>query len=102
MIGSSELIALIVVALLLFGPDKLPELARSLGKAVGDFKKAQRAAELGITDLDAFTVKKDETVVLDARLKKMAEDEGIDIDGKTSDELITMLTEIVKTQETNY
>ena len=47
MIGTAELIAIIVAALFLFGPQKLPELARSLGSAMGEFKKAQRAAELG-------------------------------------------------------
>ncbi len=39
MIGSTELIAILIAALFLFGPQKLPELARSLGSAVGEFKK---------------------------------------------------------------
>lgn len=34
-----------VAALLLFGPDKLPEIARNLGKMMGDFKRAMREAE---------------------------------------------------------
>ncbi|MCQ1536437.1 twin-arginine translocase TatA/TatE family subunit [Methanosarcina sp. KYL-1] len=55
MIGSTELIAILIAALFLFGPQKLPELARSLGSAVGEFKKAQRAAELELTDFDAYT-----------------------------------------------
>lgn len=54
MIGSTELIAILIAALFLFGPQKLPELARSLGSAFGEFKKAQRAAELGLTDFDAY------------------------------------------------
>lgn len=41
MIGSLELLAILGAALFLFGPTKLPELARSLGGAVGEFKKAQ-------------------------------------------------------------
>ena len=57
MIGSSELIAILIAALFLFGPKKLPELARSLGGAVGEFKKAQRAAELELTEFDAYTRK---------------------------------------------
>ena len=57
MIGSSELIAILIAALFLFGPKKLPELARSLGGAVGEFKKAQRAAELDLTEFDAYTRK---------------------------------------------
>jgi sec-independent protein translocase protein TatA len=57
MIGSTELIAILIAALFLFGPQKLPELARSLGSAVGEFKKAQRAAELELNQFDAFTRK---------------------------------------------
>ena len=57
MIGSTELIAILIAALFLFGPQKLPELARSLGSAMGEFKKAQRAAELELNHFDAFTRK---------------------------------------------
>lgn len=57
MIGSSELILIMVAALFLFGPQKLPELARSLGSALGEFKRAQRAAELELTQFDAYTRK---------------------------------------------
>ncbi len=38
--SGTELAIILVVALLLLGPSKLPELARSLGKAVRDFKRA--------------------------------------------------------------
>jgi len=57
MIGSTELFIIGIAALFLFGPQKLPELARSLGGAVGEFKKAQRAAELELTEFDAYTRK---------------------------------------------
>jgi sec-independent protein translocase protein TatA len=57
MIGTTELIAILIAALFLFGPQKLPELARSLGGAVGEFKKAQRAAEMELTQFDAYTQK---------------------------------------------
>lgn len=62
MIGTPELIAIIVAALFLFGPKKLPELARSLGGAMGEFKKAQRAAELELNQFDAYTRKAGNTV----------------------------------------
>ncbi len=39
-LGMQELIVIFVVALLVFGPQKLPELARSLGKGVAELKKA--------------------------------------------------------------
>lgn len=38
-IGGWEFLIIAVVALLLFGPDKLPDLARTLGRFMGDFKR---------------------------------------------------------------
>lgn len=40
-IGVSEMIAIFVIALLLFGPKKLPELGRTLGKALSEFRRAK-------------------------------------------------------------
>ena len=39
-IGMPELILIFVVALLVFGPKKLPELGKSLGKGLAEFKRA--------------------------------------------------------------
>ena len=39
-IGMPELIVIFVVALIVFGPRKLPELGRSLGKSLAEFKRA--------------------------------------------------------------
>jgi len=38
-IGPTELILIFIVALLVFGPKKLPEIGRSVGKAIREFKK---------------------------------------------------------------
>jgi TatA/E family protein of Tat protein translocase len=38
-IGPGELVVIMVLALLIFGPGKLPETARALGKTVREFKK---------------------------------------------------------------
>lgn len=40
-VGGQELLVILVVALILFGPKKLPELARSFGQAVAEFNKAK-------------------------------------------------------------
>ena len=39
-IGMPEMIIILVIALIVIGPHKLPELAKSLGKGLAEFKKA--------------------------------------------------------------
>ena len=41
-IGLAELVVLLVVILILFGPGKLPEVGKALGKAVGEFRRGIR------------------------------------------------------------
>ena len=40
--GHMEIILIVFVIMLLFGAKKLPELSRSLGKSLGEFKKGQK------------------------------------------------------------
>lgn len=40
--GGSEIFIILFIILLLFGAKKLPELSRSLGKSLGEFKKGQK------------------------------------------------------------
>ena len=42
-IGAGEFVLILIAGLILFGPSKLPELGRSLGKALREFRKAQAA-----------------------------------------------------------
>jgi sec-independent protein translocase protein TatA len=44
-IGAPELIVILVIALVIFGPGKLPEIGQALGKGIRDFKKAVEGAE---------------------------------------------------------
>jgi len=39
-IGFPEMVVILVVALIIFGPRKLPELGRSLGRSINEFKRA--------------------------------------------------------------
>jgi sec-independent protein translocase protein TatA len=58
--GHTEVILIIFIILLLFGAKKLPELSRSLGKSLGEFKKGQK--EGTEPDKDEDEVEKKEIV----------------------------------------
>lgn len=53
-IGFPELIVIMVVALLVFGPGRLPEIGTALGKGIRDFKRAFEGVE---DDTKAIEVK---------------------------------------------
>lgn len=44
-IGMPEMIVIVIVALVFFGPGKLPDLGSSIGKAIRGFKKAMEKPE---------------------------------------------------------
>ena len=59
-IGMPELLVIMVIALIVIGPSKLPDLARALGKGIAEFKKAtQEIKESLEIDEDLKEVKED-------------------------------------------
>ncbi len=40
--GPAEMLLIVVIALIVFGPGKLPEIAAAIGRAIGDFRRASR------------------------------------------------------------
>ena len=49
-IGMPELIIIFVIALIIFGPRKLPELGKSLGKSIAEFKRASNELKHTLED----------------------------------------------------
>jgi len=49
-LGGWELIIILVVVLVIFGPKRLPEMGRSLGKAIREFKSAGKEVQKEFTD----------------------------------------------------
>jgi TatA/E family protein of Tat protein translocase len=52
-LGFSEMAVIFVVMLLVFGPQKLPELARNLGKSLAEFRRASNDLRRSIMEADA-------------------------------------------------
>ena len=71
-LGFPEIVIIFIVALVIFGPRKLPELGRSLGKGLSEFKRASN--ELKRTWEDEVEAVKHEVDVEEQELKKLQTD----------------------------
>jgi sec-independent protein translocase protein TatA len=49
-IGMQELVIILIIALVIFGPGKLPDLGSSVGKAIKDFKRAMDEPDKKLED----------------------------------------------------
>ena len=59
-IGGPELILIFIVGLVVFGPRKLPEIGKSLGKMIGEFKKASSDFQRTVEDeIESERLRKD-------------------------------------------
>jgi sec-independent protein translocase protein TatA len=69
-IGLPEMILIFVVALLIFGPKKLPEIGRSLGKTIKGFQEASREFQ---EEFKKEAQEIEETVSMNAKLEPSSE-----------------------------
>jgi TatA/E family protein of Tat protein translocase len=79
-LGMPELMMILVLALLLFGPTKLPEIGKQVGKALGEFKRASNDLKRTIEDemekaSSGLNVKLDDPPKLDAPKAEAARSE---------------------------
>jgi len=68
-IGMPEMIIILVIALIVFGPRKLPELGRSLGRSINEFKKASNELRSTLEDEIRVEERKDQHVKAEAEPK---------------------------------
>lgn len=68
-LGMPELLIILFVILLLFGSKKLPELAKGMGKALGEFKRTQRESEFKIKEepKEAEVIEKKEEIKTESK-----------------------------------
>ncbi len=85
--GAMEIALIVVAIIILFGASKIPELARSLGKATGEFKKGQKEIERELTNVEK-SIKESPEEDKSSKIKQMARDLGISIEGKTDEQLL--------------
>lgn len=91
-VGSGEIVMIIILAILVFGPKKLPELARNAGKFMADIRKATGdlkknfEEELGVGDLNDLDPRKiagryiTESDIIDSAPKETVKPEDLDYD----------------------
>ncbi|MDD8024979.1 MAG: TatA/E family twin arginine-targeting protein translocase [Acidobacteriota bacterium] len=77
-IGMSEMMIIMVIALLVFGPKKLPEIGRSIGKAMREFKKSTEE----IKDRFEEQIRADDLRDIQDGIKKDLKDITTDEEGK--------------------
>lgn len=81
--GMEWLVILAIVAIiLLWGPSKLPELARALGRAKGEFEKASRELKNPSSTLTGQVERSSDNVLIETA-KKL----GINTEGKTKEQI---------------
>ena len=85
--GPMEIALIVVVIIILFGAAKIPELARSLGKATGEFKKGQKDIERELTEVER-SIKETPAENKSSKIKQMARDLGISTEGKIDEQLL--------------
>ena len=73
-IGVTELLIILAIALLIFGPKALPKLGKSIGRTIGNFKKGHQEAVDELDDEEEETPKKKKTVVEDTEAKSEKEE----------------------------
>lgn len=92
-IGSTELLVILVIALLVLGPKNLPKIAQTLGKAMGQFQKVskdfQRTLNTEIALEEEADKQKEQKRLIAEQAAKKAQDEQNTILAKATEDTTT-------------
>jgi len=66
-VGGGELILILLVILLLFGPKKIPEFAQQVGRGIRQFRRAQEDLTQQIRDISADVAVRDASTTISAK-----------------------------------
>jgi len=92
-IGTTAILVIILIAIILFGPQKIPELAKSLGEAVRIFREESRKLSEPPKSESSLPQK---GKVTEEQLAKLADALGVEKEGKIREELIEEIIEKAK------
>jgi sec-independent protein translocase protein TatA len=83
-IGMPELIIILVIALIIFGPRKLPELGKSLGRSLNEFKKA--STDLQNTLEQEIKIEEQKEAATKAKQEEKTASAAFDVDRSNDDD----------------
>jgi TatA/E family protein of Tat protein translocase len=92
-VGVPELIIIFTIALIIFGPRKLPELGKSLGKSLAEFKRASNELkntldeEIRLEERRSATVVEEERRNAERQMAPVSPDDGVPTATGTDDSL---------------
>ncbi|HYF99300.1 MAG TPA: twin-arginine translocase TatA/TatE family subunit [Candidatus Saccharimonadales bacterium] len=95
--GLEWVIIILVIVVIFFGAKKIPELARSMGKATSEFQKARMEAKKTIGNESIDKEKKQNSVDRE-KLESIAETLGVDYSNKDDKDLKNAIDEELKKQ----
>jgi len=98
-LGPTEILLIFAVIVLLFGATKLPELARSMGQSMGEFKVGQMEAEKKYEALKNQPMQQTPDDIALTRAQRMAKNLGIEIKGKSDEQLLAEIEKKLAEQE---
>jgi len=78
-IGAGEFIIILIVGLIVFGPGKLPEVGRAIGKGLREFRKAQAAISKTLDEVDINEKKTPPAEKISAEKKSVTADDVINL-----------------------
>jgi sec-independent protein translocase protein TatA len=78
--GGPELLVILLIAVLLFGANKIPKLARSTGEAMGEFQKGREEVEQELQEMRESGASEEE---IQQTREEYEADESVDVDSDT-------------------
>lgn len=97
--GMEWIIIILVIVVIFFGAKKIPELARSMGRATSEFQKARAEAKRSLANETNNHEKAQQTIDRE-KLESIAETLGVDYSNKDDQDLKNAIDEELKKQGT--